>query len=69
MFTALHWHTDIAEKLNVVPCFQNQACLKLNKSLLLLEHNAQKLYNYILSHIFTFSIGKKDPLPMHPESP
>ena len=43
-----HW-----EKFNFVPWFQNQACSKLNTSLTL-ESNAQKLYNYILSHIFTF---------------
>ena len=50
--------TEIAEKLIFVPCFQNQACSKLNTSLIL-EPNAQKLYNNILSHIFTFSLGKR----------
>ena len=53
VFTALRRDTEIAEKLNFVPWFQNQACSKLNTSLTL-ESNAQKLYNYILSHIFTF---------------
>ena len=57
-FTALRWDTEIAEKLIFVPCFQNQACSKLNTSLTL-EPNAQKLYNNILSHIFTFSLGKR----------
>jgi hypothetical protein len=57
VFTALRRDTEIAEKSNFVPCFQNQACSKLNTSLTL-EPNAQKLYNYILSHIFTFSLGK-----------
>ena len=38
-------------------CVQNQACSKFNTSLTL-EPTAQKLYNYILSHIFPFSLGK-----------
>ena len=57
-FTALRRDTDIANKLIYVPCFQNQACSKLNTSLTL-EPNAQKLYDNILSHIFTFSLGKR----------
>ena len=58
VFTALRRDTEIAEKLNCVRCFQNQACSKMNKSLTL-DPNAQKLYIYILSHIFTFSLGKR----------
>ena len=58
VFTALCRDTEIAEKFNCVPWFQNQACLKLNTSLTL-EPNAQKLYDYILSRIFTFSLGKR----------
>ena len=58
VFTALRRNTEIAEKFNFVPWFQNQACSKLNTSLPL-EPNALKLYNYILSHIFTFSLGKR----------
>ena len=52
------WDTEVAEKLNFVPCFQNQPCSKLNTSLTL-EPSAQKLYNYILSLIFTFLLGKR----------
>ena len=58
VFTALRRDTQIAEKLNFLPLFQNQACSKLNTSLTL-EPNAQKLYNYILSHIFTFLLEKR----------
>jgi hypothetical protein len=58
VFTALRRDTEIAEKLNCVPWFHNQACLKFNKSLTL-EPNAQTLYNYIQSHIFTCSLEKR----------
>ena len=68
VFTALGRDTEIAEKLNCVPCFHNQACSKLNISLTL-EPNAQKLYNEILSHIFTCSLEKKGPLPLLQKSP
>ena len=68
VFTALRRDTEIAEKLNFVPWFQNQACSKLNTSLTL-EPNAQKRYNYIISHIFSFFTRKKGPLLMLPESP
>ncbi len=34
-FAALRWDTEIAETLNIVPCFQNQACSKLNTALTL----------------------------------
>ena len=56
VFTALCRDTAIAEKKNWVLCVQNQACSKLNTSLTL-QPNAQKLYNYSLSHIFPFSLG------------
>ena len=42
IFTALRQDTEIAEKLNFLPCFQNQACSKLNTSFIL-EPDAQKL--------------------------
>ena len=58
VFTALRRDTEIAEKLNCVPWFHIQACSKLNIPLTL-ENNAQELYNYILSHIFTCSLGKR----------
>ena len=67
VFTALCRDTEIAEKFNCVPWFQNQACLKLKTSSTL-EPNAQKLYNYILSHIVTCSLEKRVYLPMLPES-
>ena len=35
VFTALRRDTKIAEKFNFVPCFQNQACSKLNTALTL----------------------------------
>ena len=57
VFTALRRDTEIAEKFYLVPWFQNQACSKLN-TLLTFEPNAQKLYSYILSQIFTFSQEK-----------
>ena len=57
-FAALRQDTEIAEKSNFVLCFQNQACSKLNTALKL-EPNAQKIYNCILSNIFTFSLGKR----------
>ena len=56
--TALRLDTEIAEKLNFVPWFQIQACSELNTSLTL-ETIAQKTIYYILSHIFTFSLGKR----------
>ena len=66
VFTALRRDTEIAEKLNFVPWFQNQDCSKLNTSLTL-EPNVQKLYNYILSHIFHIFTRKKGPLPITKE--
>ena len=57
VFTALRRDTEIAEKFNCVPWFHNQAYSKFNTSLTL-EPNAQQIYNYILSHIFTCSLGK-----------
>ena len=58
VFTAQRRDSEMADKLNFVPWFHNQACSKLNTSLTL-EPNAQKLYHYILSHIFTCSLGKR----------
>ena len=70
VFTALHRDTGIPEKVHFLPCFQNQACSKLNTSLILAP-NVQKLYNHIQSHIYTFSLGKRvhyqcyqNPLPL-----
>ena len=52
-FTVLRWDTEIAEQLNVVPCFQNKACFKLITSLTF-EPNAQnQLYSKPHFHIFT----------------
>ena len=57
--TALRRDTGIAENFYFVPCFQNQACPKLNTSLTLETNVKKKLYTYILSRIFPFSLGKR----------
>ena len=58
IFFIIHLLNLLCDVYSVWPCFQNQACSKLNTPLTL-EPNAQKLYNFILSHFFTFSFKKR----------